>query len=128
MSNLFRGMKENAGFPALDASARGLGVRPGIDVPAVALDDMVQPGTGGVSVSPDDPLNLPVYRRPPAFQGTGRDPVWTIAEADLGPDLCFRPDPTNPSHGFLEPSRPMTLQEYALAIARTQSLWRRAVP
>jgi hypothetical protein len=35
-----------------------LGVRPGIDVPAAKPADMVQPGEGGLSVSPDDPTNL----------------------------------------------------------------------
>ena len=48
-----------------------LGVRPGIDVPALYPLDIVQPGQGGLSVSPDDPLNLPYFRRPPEWQGAG---------------------------------------------------------
>jgi hypothetical protein len=81
-----------------------------------------------MSVSPDDPLNLPYFRRPPGFQGTGRDPVWALAEGDLGPDLRYRPDPARPGHGFVEPARPMTLREYQQALARTRPLWRKVTP
>ncbi len=74
MPRLFRAMREDAaGFPETGPSARTLGVRPGIDVAATAPDEMVLPGQGGISVSPDDPMNLPAFRRPPDFQGTGRD-------------------------------------------------------
>jgi hypothetical protein len=79
-------------------------------------------------VSPDDPMNLPYIRRPPELQGTGRDPVWAITDAELGPDLCYRPDPSSPTHGFVEAARPMTLAEYQRALARTQALWKKAVP
>jgi hypothetical protein len=126
MVRLFRGMKEGAGGLAeLGESSRGLGVRPGIDVPARAPSDIVRPGDGGLSVSPEDPLNLPYIRRPPEFQGTGRDPVWTITDAELGPDLGYRPDPDSPTHGFVEVARPMTLAEYQLALARVQSSWKK---
>src|SRR5207249_1503991 len=97
-------------------------------VPAQAGTDRVQPGQGGLSVSPDDPLNLPRFRRPPAFQGTGRDPVWCLDSDGLGSELVYRPDPTNPAHGFIEPARPMTLDEFQIAVAGTASLWRLVVP
>jgi hypothetical protein len=119
-------MKEDTdGLPVLEASARGLGVRPAIDVPAEQASEVVRPGQGGVSVSPDDPLNLPKHRRPPELQGNGRDPVWTIADSDLPPDLRFRVDPESPKHGFLEPARQMTLLEYEIAINTTRKLWRK---
>jgi hypothetical protein len=122
MTELFRGMKENAnGLPEVAESSRCLGVRPGIDVPA----DPVRPGQGGMSVSPDDPMSLPYFRRPPELGGTSRDPVWRIAQADLGCDLLYRPDPARAGHGFVEPSRTMTLGEYQRALAQTQSGWRR---
>jgi hypothetical protein len=89
------------------------------------VDETVYPGQGGISVSPDDPMNLPFFRRPPVFQGTGHDPVWAIDETDLGPDLIYRPDLTNVGHGFLEPARPMTLSEYQQALAQTRDLWKR---
>lgn len=127
MTQLFRAMKEDAqGFPEAGPSARTLGIRPNMDVPAGHPGDMVHPGQGGLSVSPDDPMNLPPFRRPPAWNGTGLDPVWTITTADLGPDLHFRPDPVNPGHGFIEPARPMSLADYQNAISATRTRWRRA--
>src|SRR5262245_14787333 len=127
MTQLFRAMKEDdQGYPEVGPSARTLGVRPSVDVPVGNLSDTVHPGQGGLSVSPDDPLSLPYFRRPPAWQGTGRDPVWTISAAELGPDLRFRPDPNNPGHGFVEPARPMTLAAYQHAIRATRLRWRQA--
>ena len=80
-------------------------MRPG-EIP-VGPDGLVHPGTGGMSVSPYDPGNLPEHRRPPEFGGTGRDPVWEHHSDQLGPDLQYRPDPHNPGgHGFVEPSHP----------------------
>jgi len=111
--------------PEVGPTSRSLGARPGIDVAAVNPDDLIGPGVGGMSVSPDNPLNLPAYRRPPAFQGTGRDPVWTLSVADLGPDLIYHPDPSNPGHGFLEPARRMTVAEYQRALAQSRELWQR---
>jgi hypothetical protein len=102
-----------------------LGVRPGIDVPAAKPADMVQPGEGGLSVSPDDPTNLPLYRRPVAFGGSGKDPVWMIDELDLAMMLIYRPDPLNLAHGFMEPARPMTLGDFQDAIERTHDLWKK---
>ncbi len=85
MTRLFRAMKETAeGLAEIGDDARTLVVRPGTDVPVGKLEDIVQPGQGGLSVSPDDPRNLPAFRRPPEFQGVGKDPVWAIAEAELG--------------------------------------------
>lgn len=128
MADLFRGMKEDEdGLPVLESSARGLGIRPGIDVLAELAGELVRPGQGGVSVSPESPLNLPKHRRPPEFQGNGKDPVWTIAESDLGPDLRFRIDAAMRSHGFLEPVRQMTLAEYEIAINATRTSWRKAL-
>ena len=127
MPTLFRAMKEdNSGLPQLGGSARTLGVRLGRDVSALAGSDPVQPGQGGMSVSPDDPLNLPLHRRPPEFGGTGADPVWSLEAADLGPKLCYRPDPKHSGHGFIEPAYPMTADEYRQALEATQSLWRKA--
>ena len=54
MVQLFRGMTEDEdGSPKLGDSSRRLGVRGAIDVPAVTDSEMVLPGTGGLSVSPD---------------------------------------------------------------------------
>lgn len=127
MPRLFRSMKESdAGQPEIGANARSLGVRGGIDVVATEASEQVQPGTGGVSVSPDDPRNLPRHRRPPEFGGTGKDPVWVISDAELGPRLRYRPDPEVWGHGFVEPAHGMTLADYQAAVAETQCRWRSA--
>ena len=129
MPRLFRAMKESNGRQsATRQGARTLGFRLRIDVPALSDSDLVQPGQGGMSVGPDDPLHLPPYRRPPAFGGTGADPVWFLDDADLGPLLCYRPDPKHPGHGFVEPAYPMTGDEYQQALAATQPLGRKAAP
>src|SRR5687767_4379168 len=113
MARLFRSMRSAAGGgPKIEPAARGLGVRPGIDVVATAADELVRPGEGGISIAPDDPKHLPVHRRPPSLHGTGSDPVWWIEEGDLGPDLVYRPDPARAGHGFVEPAREMILQEF----------------
>ena len=85
MTRLFRAMRKDAdGFPEVGANARALGVRPGIDVLATLPSEMIQPGQGGLSVSPDDPMNLPYFRRPPGFQGSGRDSVWPSRRLSWG--------------------------------------------
>jgi hypothetical protein len=90
-------MKEGTGgLPEIGPSARTFGIRPGVDVPVSNPSDQVLPGQGGLSVSPDDPLALPYYRRPPELQGAGRDPVWEITAAELGPALGYRPTPPIP--------------------------------
>lgn len=81
-----------------------------------------------MSVSPDDPLNLPYFRRPPEFQGTGKDPVWSLTNSDVGPDLEYRNDPNNADHGFIEPARPMTLESFQLALTQLQTRWRKMNP
>jgi hypothetical protein len=123
---LFRAMREAAdGLPEVEPSSRGLGVRPGpgrnSDVSAVSGQDAVMPGGGGMSVAPDDPLHLVSFRRPRSLGGTGRDPVWVIDVADLGPELTVRPDA--PGHAFVEPARLMTLQSFQQALAVTRDRW-----
>ena len=77
-----------------------------------------------MSVSPPPPDNLPYYRRPPEFGGTGKDPVWEMDTDELPVELRYRPDPDNPEgHGYIEPSYPMSFEEYQRAIHTTQRLW-----
>jgi hypothetical protein len=124
---VYRSMKPGpGGLPLPGPSARELGVRPGKDIP-VRPTGLVSPETGGMSVSPGSPTNLPLHRRPPAFGGTGKDPVFAIDADDLGAHgLHYRPDPENPvRHGFVEPSREMSLEEYQGAIRSTAASWRR---
>ena len=126
MVRLYRSMKEDGqGFPVVAPNARSLGVRPGKDVAAILAGDLVQPLQGGLSVSTDDPMNLPYYRRPPVLRGTGQDPVWEIESNQLGPDLDYRPDPAGAGHGFIEPARGLTLDEYQQALSATKPMWKK---
>lgn len=122
---LYRAMADDGGQPRIEMSAVGLGVRltdkaPHNDVDALAPTDPVAPGKG-MSVAPDDPADLPPRRRPASLGGTGKHPVWEIDATDLGPDLRFRQD--TPTHGLIEPARPMTLAEYVAALIATRSRW-----
>lgn len=120
-----------AELPLVGPSARKLGVRgldqaPNQDVAALHSTDIVQPGIGGMSVAPNDPINLDYRRRPLEIGGgKGKDPVWVIEEADLGPDLRYRQDEDNDTHGVIEPSRPMPLDEFQQALANTRAKWQR---
>lgn len=116
---IHRGMKEDKGKPAAGDSARTLGVRPDIDIP-VDANGMVYPNTGGMSAAPSVEA-LPTHRKPPEFGGTGKDPVWKIDINDLGPDLTYVPD--SPQHGTVQPTRPMTLDDYQKALANTNANW-----
>jgi hypothetical protein len=120
----YRGMRAAPdSLPETGASARTLGARPGTDIPIDAIGD-VSPRTGGMSVAPHTPRNLPPHRRPPEFGGSGRDPVFGIDTENLGQDLAYRPDPANPGgHGFIEPSRPMSQDDYQTALHGTRPLW-----
>ncbi|MDQ4071014.1 MAG: sugar-binding protein [Actinomycetota bacterium] len=122
--DIFRSMKRGAAGPEVGPTARTLGARPGVDIPVDAAG-RVKPGTGGMSVSPGSPHNLPSHRRPAELGGTGKDPVWCTGTCTLPEGLTYRPDPKNPSgHGFVEPSRPMTFNEYQQLLESTRKLWR----
>ena len=123
---VFRSMKEAPdGFPVVGAGGRLLGVRPGNhptpDVLEVNPDDIVGPGSGGLSVAPLDPVYLQKHRRPAGLGGTGHDPVWCMETTQLGRDLQFRQD--RQDHGVIEASRAMTLQQLELALTCTRQLW-----
>ncbi len=106
---VFRAMRESSdGKPEIGPTARTLGVRPAIDIPV--QHDKVHPDTGGLSVAPDLPENLPVHRRPPEFGGTGKDSVWSLDLDALGQKLRFRQD--QPTHGQIEPTVTMSFEDY----------------
>ncbi|HEW98667.1 MAG: hypothetical protein DRR16_01090 [Candidatus Parabeggiatoa sp. nov. 3] len=121
---LYRSMKISAnGLPMVGETARTLGIRKGIDISVIS--DQVKPNTGGMSVSPPPPYNLPTHRRPAAFGGTGKDPVWEINLVCLSTfQLQYRPDPHQPNkHGFIEPIKEMPLEDYQQAIVATLHEW-----
>jgi len=115
-------MRMDANLPRIGLSAATLGVRLGKDIAALA-DGMVHPGTGGMSVTPTSASLLPSWVA--SELRTGRLTVFTIRPRDLGPDLNFRRDPDNPeAHGFVEPIRPRTFDDYQRAVWNTRERWR----
>ena len=114
------------GKPETGNTARTLGVRTGgrrRDI-VVAASGFVLPETGGMSVSPPPPENLPEHRRPEEYGGISKDPVWELDTDDLPPELLYRSAPEDPyRHGFIEPASPMLLEEYEAFLRMTRRLW-----
>jgi hypothetical protein len=122
---IYRSMMADGLQPKVGNSARMLGIRPNGDLP-VGPGNMVSPNTGGMSVALQTPLNLPIFRRPAALFGTGKDPVWGTMAGLLGPSLTLHPD--SATHGLVEPSMTMTLSAYEQALAATQPVWINIAP
>jgi RHS repeat-associated protein len=125
---LYRAMREHNGMPEIGRSARSLGVRvknsPDGRGDILAVNGMVRPGTGGMSVAPLTPHNLPPFRRPVQFGGTCKDPAWVINLEQLtDPRLTYRQDSL--THGMIEPAYEMPLEEYEQALADTAPLWQK---
>jgi hypothetical protein len=115
---------DGQGRPLVIATARGLGVRSLIDID-VDEDGMVEPDTGGMSVSPESYEYLPVHRRPPTLGGTGLDPVWEIDDTEIGDGLAYREDEDEPlPHGVVEPAWRMEFAQYEELLAATRDVWR----
>lgn len=110
--------------PKTGWSARTLGARCNIDI-RIDEDGYVRLELGGISVSPPPPENLPRIRLPRELGGTGKDPIWQIETDELPDELLYRPDPdpNKEGHGFIEPTRVMTFEEYQRALHQTRDLW-----
>ncbi len=51
--------------------------------------------------------------------------MWEIGTAELGEDLAHREDPLQPDvHGFIEPRRSLSLDEFERALEATRGAWR----
>ena len=85
------------------------------------VDGTVKPDTGGMSVTPDDPEDLPYHRRPMSLDGSSKWPVWVISSPGIVSPLGVRPKA--PTHWFIEPSQQMKLEKYRSALANTAPLW-----
>jgi RHS repeat-associated protein len=128
---VYRTMKDNNGMPETGNSARTLGSRPGYGTELNKGEDilvdskgMVKPESGGMSVVPS-PEDLVDIRRPPAYGGRGKDPLWSINTNTLGPKLKYVPDiPEGATHGTIQPAYPRTYNEYQNALGDTQPFWR----
>lgn len=120
-TQLFRAMaREVNGNPRI--APAHLGIRIGTDIEPDD-DGNVRPETGGMSVTPNDPMDLPQHRRPAELGGTGKWPVWWIHDGKLPVSLNYRPDPRSRTHGFVEPSDLMRLENYQGSIEGTAPNW-----
>jgi len=129
MRLLFRVMRPaDDGFPNLGRSASTLGIRaegrdnrPDIRV----VDGYVMPDRGGMSVTPDDWHGIYFVFLENALDNAEPDRIWCLDEESLSDDLIFRIDSRHPdTHGFIEPSRRMPLEEYEALLGATRLHWR----
>jgi hypothetical protein len=141
----YRGMAEENGKPKVGRSARLLGVRLGIDIDVVEmpkdwLNDQgyLRPeterkstgelvvvalrSTKGMSTSLSIE-SLPAFRRPTAFGGMGRDPLWQIEDSQISGDLEAVQD--SATHVSIMPRVTMLLEKYETALANTQNDWQK---
>lgn len=124
---LFRPMREEHGQPRI--APNGLGVRLPEDGPQyggvvdIYPDDegAVHPESGGMSVTLDDPFEIPPHRRPASLGGDGDWPLWRILSDDLPERLATRND--RDFHGLVEPSQQMSADEYVQSLESTQPKW-----
>jgi hypothetical protein len=138
-------MAEENGKPKVGRSARLLGVRLGIDIDVVEmpkdwLNDQgyLRPeterkstgelvvvalrSTKGMSTSLSIE-SLPAFRRPTAFGGMGRDPLWQIEDSQISGDLEAVQD--SATHVSIMPRVTMLLEKYETALANTQNDWQK---
>ena len=138
-------MAEANGKPKVGRSARLLGVRLSVDIeveemPRDWLDaqgylmpKVDRKSTGalvlvairnikGMSTSLSIE-SLPAFRRPTAFGGMGKDPLWQIEDSKIGNDLEAVQDST--THVSIMPRGTMLLEKYEAALATTQNDWER---
>ena len=114
------------GLPLVDRSATGLGVRvpddPNADLPVTW--GRVDPGTGGMSVTVDDPKLLPRHRRPPWLDGGTSDyPLFRLPESALSLGLKLVPQGSPLRHAEVQPTRPMSIIKYERLLEETQRAW-----
>ncbi len=118
---IYRCMRPDAvGAPKIGASLSTLGVRPGKDIP-VAADGSVDPQTGGMSVTPDDPDAMPFDLLPRSRGGDGRHPMFSLVVADLPETLVARRD--KPDHANVEPATRQSFAAYNGDVQSTQGRW-----
>jgi hypothetical protein len=90
----------------------------------------IEPGTGGMSVAPGSPWNLPNHRRPRSLgrgsTGHSDDRVYAVEEAPvIAERLAVRPDAERPQiHAFVEPASRMLPDAYESALAATRPAWK----
>ena len=122
--DLYRAMANDGRTPL--AHPNHLGVRAAGEYRDIQVDTtgVVHPRTGGMSVAPDDPINLPRHFRPRSLGGRGKRPVWLVSSAHITDPLAARED--RPTHWLIEPSSTMALADYESGLSATAPRWSRA--
>lgn len=127
---VYRAMIEDQdSLPKLERSARALGLRiePIPGVPAdidVDASGFVKRGHGGMSLTIGSPRNLPPHRRPRAFGGTGRDPVFMLM-TPLWAAVRIHVDNPEEHHACMEPLMRCSLEAFERELAATRPYWRK---
>jgi hypothetical protein len=83
---------------------------------------LIFPGTGGLSVNPDDYTRIYPTILDMALDEEEEEQVWCLQLEDLSHELAYR-EP-RAGKGLIEPSRPMTLERFQRALADTRDAWR----
>lgn len=131
-AKVFRAMKldVSGNAPLVEASARGLGVRPR-DLAPCKLG-LAHPNRGGMSVAPRL-IDLPPWRVPERLghlvegaSGPDSDRVWVLGEGafstgPLSQGLALRV--TSMTHGVIEPDEQRPFTQYEAHLAATASQW-----
>ncbi len=118
---IYRTMRvENDGHPKLGASLSTLGARPIKDIP---VDDagIVQPKTGGMSVTPDYWEDMPPALLPRNLGGESRHTLFQLDTITLPVELCARID--RPKHANVEPHEECLFINYNDSLQRTRKDW-----
>src|SRR4051812_28962075 len=118
---LYRAMRADGQRPEQGVTGQHLGARLAIDI--CPIEGFVVPRTGGMSVTPEDPMLLPARLRPASLGGTGITPLFVIHTDRLPDRLKYRPDSERSDHGLLEPARKMAFDEYQGAVWSTRDSW-----
>jgi hypothetical protein len=136
---MYRAMtRDDDGKPLIGATARSLGVRirpegeAGGDIPVVA--GFVRSGTGGMSVAPEW-WHLPVWRIPKRYdmawlgrvaRGKNEDACWHMGDGSFTDGMVserLELIVDEPTHGTVQPSNSMHLDEFQGALAETRDSW-----
>jgi hypothetical protein len=149
----FRAMVGVDDRPKIGRSGRLLGIRQGIDIDTIEVPDSWVNSIGYLRIESDrgesknlvtvavrntkgmsasiSIESLPLHRKPIAWGGTGRDPIWQIDSSYLDsaePTLRERDLEAvrdSPTHVSIMPRATMLLAKYELALANTQKYWQR---